>query len=60
MMEDTETLEIGNPYACLNSKQKEVATQMENLLNGLNYKEVEEIVLSLLQKVRATSLVTLG
>lgn len=46
-------------YSNLSDKAKEVVPQVEKLLSGLTYNEVEQMYLAVMQKIRAISLVVL-
>jgi len=47
-------IDIG-PYALLDEKGKEIASQIENSLSGMNYQQAELLLLAVIQQIRTTS-----
>ena len=47
-----------NVYADLSDKAKEVAPQIENLLNGISFSEAEQLLFTLIQKLKVVALIT--
>lgn len=62
---DTKPHVVGSPslsdefdvYSSLSSKAKEVVPQVEQLLNGLSYKDAETMMFAILSKIRSCSLI---
>lgn len=45
-------------YVGLSDKAKEIAPQIESLLNGMSYKDAKVLLLAVIRQIRATSVVS--